>query len=450
MDNKKLIRNIVVSVVVLAALVGALIWVNSIPDDETGDASKVNDAETEEISVFTADTENVKSVKIENAEESYTIVKNGEEYTISEKPDIIYSSSSLRFCFEAFLDISASKDLTEEEIPFEKKAQAIVTMNDGAQHIIVMGNDVIGENAKFVKYNDRIYSVPEYQLSYFNALSNSFRDTQLGTIKSDVRSLKILENGKELVSFRTATEDDAANFPVAVTYVMTYPKYLGVSGDRIQSLFDTLGEGYSLDIVTFADDNIANASKYGIGKKTLIINDGENDFKLDYGNKDENGDVYVVVNDGKSVYTMSSSLFDIIDKYNGDVLMDKLTHIVNLDDIKNITFEGKGDKYILERKGSENNYTYDINGAATPEDTFKTIYREIIGINSDKIAYNGVIGQAEYTVTINYPDGRSYKWEYVSESERNYILFKNGEAKYICLKKNVDTAMSNIKKELNK
>lgn len=449
MDNKKLIRNIIISVVVIAVLAGLLVWVNSIPD-KTEDNSNANVSETEEIEVLSLDKENAKSVKIENASETYTIVKNGDEYTVLEKPNIIYSSSKLKFCFEDFMSIKAAKDVTDDKIDFEKSSQATITMNDGTQHIVTVGNKVIGGNERFVRCNDKIYSVLEYQLSYFDALSNSFRDTNLGSIKSSLESMKIYENGNELVSFRKASEDDANNFPVSVSYVMTYPKYLSVSEDRIRSLFDTLGEGYSLDIQSFADDNIANASNYGIGKKTVVINDGENEFKLAYGNKDEKGNIYVVVNDGGSIYTMSSTLFDIIDKYNGDVIMNKLTHIVNLDDIKNIVFEGDGNKYTLERKGKEGNYTYDINGKSVSEDSFKAIYREIIGITSDKIAYNGVAGKAEYTVTVNFPDGKSDKWEYIAESERNYVLLKNGEAQYICLKKNVEAAMANIKKELSK
>ena len=143
---------------------------------------------------------------------------------------------------------------------------------------------------------------------------------------------------------------------------------------------------------------------------------------------------------------MSSSLYDIIASYNGDVLMDKLTHIADLNNVKNITFEGKGDKFTLERKGTEENYVYDINGQNFEEKKFKEIYREIIGITSDKIAYEGVSGTADYKVTVNFKDGKTDVWEYISYNERNYVLTHNGEAKYICLKKNPQTAMENIKK----
>lgn len=450
MNNKKLIRNIIISVVVLAALVGLLVWVNSIPDKEAENGKDDNETVAEEIEIYKFEADDVKSIKIENEKVAYTIVKSEDGYTISGNPDILYSSSKLGYCFGELSSLVASKAVSIDSVVFEKSSQVTICLNDGIQHELFIGSDVIGENAKFVKYEGKLYAVPSYRLSYVEADLNSFRDTALGTISADIASMKILENGKELVSFRKMTDKDAESFNVSATYVMDYPKYLAVSSDRLQSLFEAIGEGYSLSVSGFVDDNISNASKYGIGKKTVIINDGENEYRLDYGNKDENGNIYTVVNNGKSVYAMSSTLFDIIDKYTGNVLMDKLTHIANLDDIKHITFDGKGSSFKLERKGNEDNYSYEINGESVDEDTFKSIYREIIGINSDKIAYNGVAGQAEYTVTIVYPDGKTEKWEYVSESERSYVLSKNGQAVYICPKKNVDAAVKNIKKQLDK
>lgn len=450
MNNKKLIRNIVISVVVLAALAGLLVWVNSIPDKETESNTDDNKSAAAEVEIYKFDADSVKSIKIENEREAYTIIKTDDGYTISGNSDILYSSSKLGYCFDELSSLVASKAVSIDSVEFEKSSQITLLLNDSAVHEVIIGNDVIGESAKFVKYEGKLYLVPTYRLSYAEAASNSFRDTALGTVSADIASMKILENGKELVSFRKMTDEDAKSFNVSTTYVMDYPKYLAVSSDRLQSLFDAIGDGYSLSVIEFVDDNISNASKYRIGKKTVIIKDGENEYRLDYGNKDENGNIYTVVNNGKSVYAMSSTLFDIIDKYNGNVLMDKLTHIANLDDIKHITFEGKGSSFKLERKGNEDNYSYEINGESVDEDTFKSIYREIIGINSDKIAYNGATGQAEYTVTIVYPDGKTEKWEYVSESERSYVLSKNGQAVYICPKKNVDAAVKNIKKQLDK
>ena len=450
MNNKKLIRNIIISVLVIAALVGILVWVNSIPDKTADSGSETETLEqSDSIEIFKVDKENVKSVSVENEKGSYTILKNGDEYTVADNKGIEYSSVNLGFNFESFLQINGSKDVTEDDIPFTKTAEAVITMNDGVKHVLTLGGEVIGETKTLLKYNDKVYAVPTYNISCFNQELNSFRSTQLGKLEANLESMEIYENSKELVAIRKATEEDNKKFRVNMSYVMTYPKFLGVSSDRLQSFMELIQNGYSLDIISFADDNKANFSKYGIGKKTLIIDDGKNEYKFAFGNKDDKGNVYTVLNNGSSVYTMSSALFDIIDKYNGDVLMDKLTHIADLNNVKTLVFEGKGDKYTLERKGNEDNYKYDINGNDIAEDKFKDAYQEIIGITSDKIAYNNVSGSAEYTVTINYLDGKTEIWEYVPYDERNYVLKKDGQESYICLKKKPAAAMQNIKNILS-
>ena len=431
-------------------MAGILIWVNSIPEPGLDDAENIKNPETsEEIELFKTETDNVKSVKITNENEAFTILKNGDVYTVLEKPEIEYSNTQLSFAFLEFTDMTALMDATDNEIPFSETARADVTLNDGSVHSFILGNAVIGESNHFLKYNDRIYVIPTYNTIYFTQPLNDYRDKHITTLNPTMQSLEIAEKGKKLVSLRTSTEDDNKKIDVLGSYVIIYPKYLNASMDRLNEFIKLLGEdGYSIDVEKFADDNINNTSKYNIGKKSLTISDNEKTTVIDFGDKDENGDVYAVINSGKSIYTIKSELYDIIDKYNADILMEKLTHIVNLDSVKTISFSDKNEKFVLERKGEKDNYSYEINQKKVSEDDFKEIYQEIIGINSDRIAYEKVSGTADYTVTVLFKDGKTDIWEYISLNNRDYLLTKNGEAQFISIKKNPQTAMANIKKIL--
>jgi len=452
MNNKKLIRNIVIAVLVIGLLVAGLVFAMKMPDTNT-QTEQENDYSSdvvEDITVLEFENKDVDRVTIENDKQTFTIINKGEgEYELADNKGIPYSSSLMSGTFNSLISIRAQKDLSGEDVGFEETARATIYLKDGSEKTVILGNEVIGQNQHFLQYEGKTYAVLPYIASYFTVHTDGFRQTKLATIAPDVKSVMIKKDGNDFVGFKMAeTEEEANILDVATSFVMTYPKRMAVSEDRLTPFYEMLGEnGYSVDIGYFADDNISNKNKYGIGKKTITIEDSMGKYVFEFGNKDKSGYVYTVFNGGNYIFAMEPTLFNLLDTFTPDLLMDKSAHLVLITKINQVVIEGKGEKFSFDVSGKEDSYTYKINGKDIDEDKFKEAYREIIGITVDTMLPKPVdVGDGEYSVTFKYTDGKTVKYEYVSYDDRNYILSKEGKGEKILLKKRLPEAISNIKR----
>lgn len=454
MNNKKLIRNLIIGIVVLAVLCGLLILAYKMPEKNSentdNNSSELNNSK--EITVIDIKTEDVKSITVENEYGKYTIINKGDnEYEMQGNGGIPYSSPRMASNFSSFLNISAEQELTDEDINFSQTAKATLIMNDGKKEEIILGNEVIGKNQNFLQYNGKQYVVWSYVANEFLSKPDDFRNTQLATITTNFKSFEIKKEGQDYVKLKVVeNEEESKALDIGANYILTYPKQMAASEDRLTPLFELIGQqGYSVNVISFADSNIANKSKYHIGKKSITFKEENAEYTFEFGDKDENGNIYTVFNDSNYIFTMSSDLFDLIDTYTPDVLMEKFAHLVLITKINQVVFEGGGNKYTLDISGSEDNYTYKVNGKKTDEDVFKKVYQEIIGITVDSTSDTPIKAEkADYTVTFKYLDGSKVTYSYVSYDARNYVLQKDGQGEKILLKKRLPTAMENIKKLL--
>ena len=452
MNNKKLIRNIIVAVLVIGILAVGLVFALKMPDANTNDTQKENSFSdvSEDIVVTDFENKDVDRVTVKNEKQTFTILNKGEgEYELLNNKGIPYSSSLMSGTFNSFLSIRAQKELTGEDVGFLEQARATIHFKDGTQKTVILGNEVIGQNQHFLEYEGRTYVVLPYIASYFTTHTDGFRQTTLATIAPDVKSVMIKKDGADYVGFKVAeTEEEANILDVTTSFVMTYPKKMAVNEDRLTPFYQMLSEnGYTVNIGYFLnDDGINNKAKYGIGKKTVTIEDGTNKHVFEFGNKDKNGYVYTVFNGGNYIFAMEPSLYNLLDTFTPDLLMDKSAHLVLITKINQVVIEGKGEKFSFDISGKEDNYKYKINGKDIKEDAFKEAYREIIGITVDTMLPKPIdISGGEYTVTFKYTDGKTVKYEYVSYDDRNYILSKDGKGEKVLLKKRLPEAMKNIK-----
>ncbi len=452
MNNKKLIRNIVIAVVVLALLVCGLIFAMKMPDSNTDIKEEENSFSdiAEDIKVLEFENKDVDKITVENENETFTIINKGEgNYELADNKGIPYASSLLSGEFNSFLSINAQKDLTGEDVGFKETARASIYLKDGSVKEVILGNEVIGQNQHFLQYEGRTYAVLTYIASYFTIHTDNFRQRNLASIAPDVKSVMIKKDGADYVGFKVAETDDEANIlDVTTSFVLTYPKKMVASEDRLRPFYEMLGEnGYSVEVAYFADNDISNRKKYGIGKKTAVIEDSAGKYTLEFGNKDKNGYVYTVFNNGNYIFATDSTLFDILDTYTPDLLMDKSAHLVLITKINQLVIEGKGEKFTFDISGKEDNYTYKINGGEIDEDKFKEAYREIIGITVDSMLPKAIDAKnGDYTITFRYTDGKTQKYEYVSYDDRNYLLAKDGKGEKLLLKKRLPEVIENIKR----
>lgn len=440
--QNKFVRNIVFSVVGLLILGGAYYYVEKIPDkNEKKPTDTVQ--QTEKIEVITIKTEDIKEINIKNESADYTVYrKDKENYGIKEFTNIEFLNAKLSIVFSDFSNISAQKEITDSQINFVSKATVKIILNDGTTKNLAVGEKVIGDDGYFLKYNDKMFIIDTYKADSFFKKVNDYRDTKLATIDNkSVSKFNLSNSSAQLVDIRIGEEKELERFGTTAQYVMTYPKFMSVNSEKFGKILEPIAD---ISVVSFVEDNPKDVSKYGIGKLNFTITDKENTITIQYGNKDEKGNVYAMLVGKSFVFTMDASIYDVLSKVEPLGLIDNFAHIVNIDKVSSVIFSGKGKSYNLAIKREGEKTTYFINDVDTKEDVFKKAYQAVLGIFTNGFSEKKVSGEAEYTVIYHYIDGTKDTIEYINYDERNDAVFKNGVSDYIILKKSLAAQMAEL------
>ena len=449
MINKKLLRNIILSVVVLAVLAGSYYFVDKMPD-KTQPQETPPPTPSSYVTVFEINQSDITEVNIINIKNQYTVAKNADDISyIKEYPNIEFMSASLNGIFYDFARISASREVVDETLDFgfeTSGVEATVFVNDGSSKNFKLGNQVIGDSGYFLKADGKVYVIPEYTANSFLKGIDDFRNRNLAAIDGQsVSDFNVTKNGSEFLSIRLITEEEREAFSQLAAHAMTYPNYTGVASDKFGELLQNITDIY---VVDFISDNPSDASKYGIGKMSVEIKDAENITKVLYGNKDDKGNIYAMLEGKNFIFTQNPAIYDTLDKLNPLSIMEKFIHLINIEKINSVTIEGAGQAYKLVISGTEDNYEYSMNGKTVYEKDFKAAYQEVIGITANGFVEHEVT-DTEYTVTFDYKDGTQETYEYKNYDERNYAASINGKIEYTILKKKLSTAMENITTSYN-
>jgi hypothetical protein len=441
--QNKLIRNIIFSVLGLLILGGAYYYVEKMP---TKNEKKSEDTtKTENIEVVNFKTEDIKEVNIKNETSLYTVYKKDKEnYGIKEYSNIEFSNSRLSLVFSDFASILAQSEIKDAAIGFVEKATAKITLNDGNFYTLILGDKVIGSEGYFLKYNDKIFVIDSYKSDSFLKEVNSFRETTLATIDNKSISKFSLSGSKgKILDIKLGEQKEMESFGTMAQYAMTYPKYKSVDSEKFGKILEPITQ---ISVKSFVEDNPRDISKYGIGKLSLTIADKEKTINIRYGNKDEKGDVYAMLEGKNFVFTQESAMFDSLSKIEPLGLIETFAHIVNIDRVNNVLFNGNGKSYNLVIKGEGETKTYFINDKEIKEDVFKKAYQAVLGLFTNGFLEKPVSGAPDYTVVFYYKDGTKDTIDYISYNDRNYAVAKNGISDYIILKKNLSAQMAEIEK----
>ena len=444
--NKKMVRNLIISVAVLAILSVAYYFVMKMPEDKP-EVTTPDYTPIEYIEVFNRKSDEISEININNEKNSFTAARKEEEYFVKEYTDFLFSKAKLNSLFLDFATINAEQELTEEgDYGFSDPIAVVnITLKDGNSYTFSLGNKISGSSKYFLLNNGKAYVISEYEGANFLKTLNSLRETNIAEIDNQsVSAMKVEKDGKTLVDIRTMEEKEAENFSSITTQVMTYPKYVSVSMDGYGPL---LQEIVPVTAVDFPSDN----KNYGLGKLKLTITDKDNTHTIIYGDKDEKGNVYAQIEGAKYVFLTSSALFDKLYSLDPQSLMDKFALLVNIDKLNGLEIFGGGKSFNFIINGEGDSAKYFINDKELDETNFKAAYRAVIGLSVNGFREKEIIGQdADYTVIYKYKDGNQDICEYKSYDERNYAVFINSKSEFIILKKKLTAAMEEIEGLVNR
>lgn len=437
----KLVRKIIIAVVVVLLLVAAYIAISVIPDQiEQKNIDEIK-AQTGDIDVMSTSVEYVKSVEVTNQSGTYTLEKDNEgTWGIKEYPNMQFEIISLESAVYEFINLKAIEEIDLPSDPAEygfdnPTAKLKISLINGETREFILGKQVTGGKGDFFMdtVNNKAYVVSVYMADGLTREVNKYRKTKLGTIySSDIKKFEINNsNGKMVMELLPSS------YTSELAMSMTYPDKAALDETVADSVLGAVGD---IMVVEFVEDNPSNLSKYGLSNPSLVLNieTSSDEYSLKFGDKDENGNVYAMLDGVGFVFTQNTNLYNACINITPYSLMSKFVNIVNISDVASITVEGKGKKHTLEIKSGDEFY---IDGKKALTDSFRTVYQSIIGIKGSGLAKNNVSSETEYTIEFVYKNGESSKYEYASYDDLNYYVESDGKRGFITLKKGLSDMM---------
>ncbi|MBE5041065.1 DUF4340 domain-containing protein [Ructibacterium gallinarum] len=440
----KLIRNSVIAVAALGILAGGYYFaVKWQPAEETSDTTA---STSSSIELLNAKTDEVRSVKIQNLDQTYTLLQDDEgNVSIPEIPDIEFEQMSLKSALSGFSSISAEKEITTDmqrvaEFGLNRRDVSFtVTLKDGTVRQFIVGDSLPGETTYYFMEDggSSVYTLPSYKASSLFKSTNEYRNTNLLSLEGATISHFSVSHGSEkLLAIRPVEEGENPQNTFGASWILETPcPGEGASEDRIGKLIENF---QSISILEFVDDHPADLNTYGLGSDayTVSFTTEEGSYTLRLGKAAEDG-VYMQWNDGISVYLGDAAYLSAVSGMDPMLYVEKFVHIANIEDMAAVTITKDGNTYTMEigdGEEEENPDKYKINGAVTKADDFKKIYQQVIGIMFVEQGNFVVQGEPFMTVTYQFKDGHSDTMKYYEYDERYYVAERSTGTRLTVLK----------------
>lgn len=441
----KLYRNAIILVIIVALLVGAYFLISrNKAEEETEDNRAEN---LLKLTDYTSDE--VESLKLQNPDGTFVIVKKDTEWTLSSPTDITADPSVLSSIVINAASLTADK-LVEENAAnlatygLDKPIIITLKLKDGTEKVLEIGNLTPTKSGHYARLasENKVYVLGSYSGDKLVVTRNDMRSKSIYSIASDtINYLSMDRNGQNVFASEMDTNKN---------WSMVQPIKGSMNSSALTPMLEAVA---SLSVTEFVEDKPADLSKYGLDKPAYSLEFKTSDgkaYKLVMGaEKTKGSDIYVKLGDSDEVYLMSISAFTFLDKPLKEIV-DVFAYIVNIDQVKKIdlTMDGKTTNMTLDvytdaegkTDTDKDKFTVDGKDASGKDDKdkqpFRTFYQSLIGISLDEVDVNGIpTGAPEISINYTLKNG-TMKVDYISKDANYYYVVRNGEYAGILVKKN--------------
>lgn len=467
-ENRKKITAAVCAAVAVIILAAACLYVNSRPKNgETAD----NQTETTSVKLFEIKDEDIESVTVSTADETFSFERREEEvikgedqkktteivYRSPEHPNAFLSQSKIKNMLYDFYEFHAEKLVCEDmnqkgDFGFAEGENNFVTVKNknGEETTFVLGDkSAVGNSYYVIKQGeDKIYLMSAYKSNSFLNGFSAYRETNLGAVDtSTVLSFSVTNGDKRVMGIRYKNENDKDVVTTdTMTYVMVYPYSGGVRIDPFSELMENFGGVVMQD---FACEGTDNLRKYGLEKpiKVVLQDAAKIVHTLYFGGTDEKGNVYTIYNDYDFVFTTSPEMYNAVKDIKPFEYLEKFANIYNIDEVEKVAVtSADGGAYLLEiNRGSDGSASYKINSKDSAEDAFKAAYQSVIGLSITSEAENEPKDALAAKIVFTFKNGKTNTTEIYEYDDRNYGVLKSDGSYNLTLRKNVVNVLDILK-----
>lgn len=441
----KLYRNAIILIVIVALLVGVYFAVDRLkPKDSLTD---YNSDDVIRLTDYT--TDDIESVKLDNPDGTFVIVKEETSWVLSTPKDLKYDSSILSSIVINSSSIIADKLIEENAQDLAKYGlDNVITVTikdkDNKETVLEVGDKTPTGSGYYVKLGGKndVYTISSYTGDRLVTSRNGMRSKEMFDFAyEDITSLAMDRKGENVFASEMNSETK--------TWSMVKPIKGSMNSSALIPMLDALAKS---TFISFVEDKPTDLAQYGLVNPSYVFEfetSSHGSFKLSMGaEKVKGSEIYAQLNGNDEVFTMNISDFTFLDKPLKEIV-DIFTYIVNIDQVEKIdlTMDGKTTNMTLdvykdaEGKSDNDKDKFTVNGmdaSGKNEDgkqPFREFYQALIGISVDEVDVDGnPTAEAEITIEYTLKDG-SMKVEFVSKDENYYYVVRNGEYAGILLRK---------------
>lgn len=502
MKNKTV--KMVLAVVVLGVCCGAYAGVKTyVAHQEQKESEEDSEGST---TVFTASTDNIKSLDFMVDDTETTFEKDDDSWVKKDETDFPVNQTTLDSAASAIASVDSDRvledvdDLSEYGLDSPSNTIKIVTKSDEEDGddittTLYVGDENSSTSQYYVRKDDdekTVYlidsscvepfakSLNDYaQMEDFPAISNTDTITKISVDGDNSYELSKDEDTSTW-SVKGSEDEEKADSATVSSLVSSFGSmayssladykcddkskygldkpYATITVDYQEEVADDDTQDNTTAPSEAADEDASSAEENSDDAKQDTESDDEDSSEEEtkmadkqltilVGNKTDDSNRYVMVNDSNEVYTMSTdSLSALTDKSEED-FWDMTVSYVSLNSLGSlkVNYQGSDYKVNVSRETSTDDdgndtetVTYKLNGSDLDETTFTTFYNKLINMTAQKRLTDKYEpdGDAELTATFTEEDGDTQEVAYYSYDTNYYAAVVDNKV-YLVNKMNV-------------
>lgn len=468
MKNKTV--KMVLAVVVLGVCCGAYAGVKTYVAHQEQKESEEDSEES--TTVFTASTDNIKSLDFMVDDTETTFEKDDDSWVKKDETDFPVNQTTLDSAASAIASVDSDRvledvdDLSEYGLDSPSNTIKIVTKSDKEDGddittTLYVGDENSSTSQYYVRKDDdekTVYLIDSSCVEPFTKSLNDYAQMEdFPAISNTDTITKISVHGDN--SYELSKDKDTSTWSVKGS-----EDEEKADSATVSSLVFSFG---SMAYSSLADYKCDDKSKYGLDKPYATItvdyqeevadedtSSSEEETKMAdkqltifVGNETDDSGRYVMVNDSNEVYTMSTDTLSALTDKSEEDFWDMTVSYVSLNSLGSlkVNYQGSDYKVNVSRETSTDDdgndtetVTYKLNGSDLDETTFTTFYNKLINMTAQKRLTDKYEpdGDAELTVAFTEEDGNTLEVAYYSYDTNYYAAVVDNKV-YLVNKMNV-------------
>jgi hypothetical protein len=470
----------------LVVLIGVYVWYSN------KGTEKDNTDDTKSISLEMVDPSKVTAFHYVGADADMNFVLKDGVWQSKEEPDRPINQDNINNILNTISNITAMKLIEDSPSNLADfgldapKPYIEVTLADGSKMSFKVGVQAASGEGYYAMVNDnnKVYLVD-------NSYNTGLTYTNLSMTKlvngpavkaENINYINVEKRDSENVELKLMPNgaNDNSGYGASWQYLKPYGDGYTADSNAISTLLQNYTSFNYTGCVDYKGDDLA---KYGLDKPAASITVGyyETDskptptpstsggpqsqnkvgkiYKIYIGNKTEDGNYYVRVNDLNSVYLLLSTTVDAMLNVDPFTQLNKYAAIPNVLKVDKVTAEINGTTYAMtvkttKTKDKENNevikQSFTFNGKDAEEETFKTLYRSLVSVMYDSQLNEKVdITKLKPVLKLSFhltTDDSTISLTCLPYNDSFYIVDKGTGKYFLADKRKVDLVVSNITK----